>query len=52
MEDYFSMLMLEQILSMNPSDNIKTNMERVAGINSLSACKNSLNDIMTYIDKQ
>ena len=52
LEDYFSMLMLEQILSMNPSDNIKTNMERVAGINSLSACKNSLNDIMTYIDKQ
>jgi hypothetical protein len=52
LEDYFSMLMLQQILSINPSDSVKTNMERIAGINSLSTGKNSLNDIMTYIDKQ
>ena len=52
LDDYFSMLMLEQILSMNPSDNIKTNMERIAGINSLSNGKKSLNEIMTFIDKQ
>ena len=52
LEDYFSMLMLQQILSMNPSDSVKTNMERIAEGNALSGGKKSLNEIMAYIDKQ
>jgi len=52
MEDYFSMLMLEQTLSMTANDSIKTNMERIAAINTLSQGKKSLNEVMAFIDKQ
>lgn len=52
MDDYFSMLMLEQILSMNPGDDIKTNIQRIAAINALSNGKKSLNETMAFIDKQ
>jgi hypothetical protein len=52
MDDYFSMLMLEQILSMKAGDDIKTNIERIAAINTLSNGKKSLNETMAYIDKQ
>jgi hypothetical protein len=52
MEDYLSILMLEQVLSFNPNDNLKTTMDRVNAINSLSNGKKSLNEIMTFIDKQ
>jgi hypothetical protein len=52
LEDYFSMLMLEQILSMNPSDSLKTNIERISSINSISTGKKSLNEIMAFLDKQ
>jgi hypothetical protein len=52
MEEYFSMLMLEQTLSMNASDSVKTNMERIAAINTLSQGKKSLNEVMAFIDKQ
>lgn len=52
MEEYFSMLMLEQTLSMNASDSVKTNMERIAAINTLSQGKKSLNEVMAFVDKQ
>lgn len=52
MDDYLSMLMLEQILSMNPGDDINTNLQRIAAINTLSNGKKSLNETMAYIDKQ
>jgi hypothetical protein len=52
MDDYFSMLMLEQILSMNPGDDINQNLQRIAAINTLSNGKKSLNETMAYIDKQ
>ena len=52
MEDYLSILMLEQVLSFNPSDSFKTIMDRINAINSLSNGKKSLNEIMVFVDKQ
>jgi len=52
MEDYLSILMLEQVLSFNPSDSFKTIMDRINAINSLSNGKKSLNEIMSFVDKQ
>lgn len=52
MEEYLSMLMLEQLLSMNPGDSVQTIMQRISAINALSTGKKSLNELMVYIDKQ
>lgn len=52
LDDYFSALMLEQVLSMNVSDNLQSNIQKIQIINTLSTGKKTLNEVMTYVDKQ
>ena len=52
MDDYFSMLMLKQVLNLDPTADVKTNMTVVAALNELSTAKKTLNEIMTFVDKQ
>jgi hypothetical protein len=52
MEDYLSILMLEQLLSMNVADDVKTTIQKIEAINILSTGKKSLNELMVYVDKQ
>jgi hypothetical protein len=51
LDDYLSSLMLEQILSMDVSDNIQSNIQKIQVINTLSTGKKTLNEVMSYIDK-
>lgn len=51
LEDYLSALMLEQVLSMDVSDNIQANIQKVQVINTLSTGKKTLNEVMSYVDK-
>ena len=52
MDDYFSFLMLKQILNMDPTADMKTNMSVIAALNALSAAKKTLNETMVFVDKQ
>jgi hypothetical protein len=51
LDDYLSALMLEQVLSMNISDNLQSNIQKIQIINTLSTGKKTLNEVMSYIDK-
>jgi hypothetical protein len=51
LDDYLSALMLEQVLSMNVSDNLQSNIQKIQIINTLSTGKKTLNEVMSYIDK-
>lgn len=52
MDDYFSFLILKQVLNMDPTADIKTNMSVIAALNALSTAKKTLNEAMTFVDKQ
>jgi hypothetical protein len=53
MDDYVSMLMLKQVLSMNTSgDNQKANIEILNTLNILKNSKDALNTTMKYLDTQ
>ena len=52
MDDYVSMLMLKQVLSMKAGDvNSKSNIELLNNLNILKNSKDALNTTMTYLDK-
>ena len=53
MDDYVSMLMLKQVLSMNTNgDNQKANIEMLNTLNILKNSKDALNATMKYLDTQ
>ena len=53
MEDYINMLMVKQVLNMDlNSSDMKKNMEALNNLNTLKVSKDSLNDVMKFIDKQ
>ena len=52
MDDYLSLLMLEQVLSMNTSGDKTTNITNLSNLNTIFTAKSALNQTMTYIDKQ
>jgi hypothetical protein len=52
MDDYFSILMLKQVLNLDPKADMKTNITVIAALNELSTAKKSLNEIMAFVDKQ
>lgn len=52
MDDYLSISMLKVVLNMDPAADVKTNAESLALINTLSTAKKSLNETMTFVDKQ
>jgi hypothetical protein len=52
MDDYVSMLMLKQVLSMKAGDvDSKANIELLNNLNILKSSKDALNTTMTYLDK-
>jgi hypothetical protein len=53
MDDYVSMMMLKQVLSMNTNgDNQKANIEMLNTLNILKNSKDALNVTMKYLDTQ
>jgi hypothetical protein len=53
LDDFVSMIMLKQALSLKASDgNSKPNIEVLASLATLKSSKDALNSIMTFIDKQ
>jgi hypothetical protein len=53
MDDYVSMMMLKQVLSMNTNgDNQKANIEMLNTLNILKNSKDALNATMKYLDTQ
>ena len=53
LDDFVSMLMLKQVLSIKPNDpNPKANIEILASLNVLKNSKDALNSVMTFLDKQ
>lgn len=53
LDDFVSMLMLKQVLSLKPNDgNPKANIEMLASLTVLKNSKDALNSTMTFLDKQ
>ncbi len=53
LDDYLGYLMIKQVLNMNlANDDIKTNIDTLNNLNTLTSAKNSLNATMTFLDKQ
>jgi hypothetical protein len=52
MEDYLNMLMLKQILNIDTTKDAQTNITNLSALNTISTAKNSLNEAMTFLDKQ
>ena len=53
LDDFVSILMLKQVLSLKPNDgNPKANIEMLASLNILKSSKDALNSTMTFLDKQ
>lgn len=50
MEDYINLLMLQNILNMNPSDPSK-NKDLISNLNTLNGATTALNATMKYIDR-
>ena len=52
MDDYVSMMMLNQVLNMKAnSTDTKANIELLSNLNVLKSAKDALNTTMTYLDK-
>ena len=51
MDDYFSMLMLKTIINIDMDAN-EIDVQKLNLLNSLSTAKKSLNETMTFVDKQ
>jgi hypothetical protein len=52
MDDYIGMLMLKQLVNINPNADLKINIEAISNLNSLKASKDTLNSIMKFLDTQ
>jgi hypothetical protein len=52
LDDYCGMLMIQQVLNMNTTGDIKTNIEKLNNINTLKEAKESLNVTMKFLDSQ
>jgi hypothetical protein len=53
LDDFVSILMLKQVLSLKPNDgNPKANIDILASLNVLKNSKDALNSVMTFVDKQ
>ena len=52
MDDYLSMLMLKQVLNIDVSKDMQSNISSLAALNTISNAKKSLNETMVFIDKQ
>ena len=52
LDDYCGMLMIQQVLNMNTSGDMKSNIEKLNNINILKQAKDSLNVAMKFLDSQ
>ena len=52
MDDYISMMMLKQLLNINPNADQKTTIASITNLNSLKTTKDTLNSIMKFLDTQ
>ncbi len=52
LDDYVSFLMLKQALNMKTDGDIKSSLESINALNSLSSAKASLNATMKFLDSQ
>ena len=52
MDDYLSMLMLKQILNIDTTKDMQSSMSNLEALNTISNAKKSLNETMTFLDKQ
>lgn len=52
LDDYVSFLMLKQALNMKTDGDIKSSLETINALNSLSSAKASLNATMKFLDSQ
>jgi hypothetical protein len=52
LDDYVGYLMLQQILNLNTSNDVKSNLLILNNLNTLNASKDSLNATMSFLDKQ
>ena len=52
MDDYLNMLMLKQVLNIDVSKDMQSNISSLAALNTISNAKKSLNETMIFLDKQ
>ena len=52
MDDYLSMLMVKQVLNIDTTKDMQTNISSLAALNTISSAKKSLNETMMFLDKQ
>ena len=52
LDDYVGMLMIKQVLNMNVSGDVKSNIDAFNNLNTLKTAKESLNTTMAFLDKQ
>jgi hypothetical protein len=52
MDDYLNMLMLKQVLNIDVTKDMQTNISSLAALNTISNAKKSLNETMIFLDKQ
>ena len=52
LDDYIGYLMIKQVLNMNLTGDIKTNIDTFNNLNTLKSAKDTLNVTMTFLDKQ
>ena len=52
LDDYIGYMMIKQSLNMKLNGNIKSNIEDINNLNILKQAKESLNSVMTFLDKQ
>lgn len=50
LDDYFGYLMIQHVMNMKPSSDLKTNIENINTLNALKSAKDSLDVTMKFMD--